>query len=70
MLKWFFTALMLTGACITSWKLHPYYGLFFLFAGNLGWSVHLFKTKEWAAMTVFVVMATTWGSGIIKYFLS
>jgi len=61
---------MLTGAFITSWNLHSYYGLFFLFAGNLGWAIQQYKIKEWAAMTVFFVMATAWCSGIIKYFFS
>ena len=68
MIKWFLTSLMITGACITSWQLHPYFGLFFLFAGNFGWAIQLYKMKEWAAMTVFVVMASAWSSGIIKYF--
>jgi len=69
MLKWFLTSLMLGGACITSWQLHPYMGLLLLFAGNVGWAIQMFFTKEWAAMAVFVVMGLSWVSGITKYFL-
>lgn len=70
MIKWLFTSFMLIGACITSWKLHPYIGLFFLFFGNIGWTVLQYRMREWAALAVFAVMATAWGSGIVKYFLN
>jgi len=67
MRKWFLTSLMLIGACITSWELHPYWGLVFLTLGNAGWAIQLVVMKEWAAMTVFVIMCIAWLSGLIKY---
>lgn len=67
-IKWFLTALMFCGAITTSLQLHPLIGILFLVLGNSGWAIVLIKIKEWAAATVFIIMACGWGLGLIKYF--
>jgi len=67
-IKWFLTALMFCGALTTSLQLHTLAGLLFLVAGNVGWAAVLLKIKEWAAATVFIIMGTGWGLGLIKHF--
>ena len=67
-IKWFLTALMFCGAIITSLQLHTLAGLLFLVSGNVGWAVVLFRLREWAAATVFVIMGSGWSLGLIKYF--
>ena len=68
-IKWILTALMFCGAITTSLQYDVLLGSFILFVGNLGWAVVLFRIREWAAMSVFVIMGTGWSLGIIKYFL-
>jgi hypothetical protein len=67
-IKWSLTALMFCGAFTTSLQLHTLTGLLFLIAGNVGWAAVLLSMKEWAAATVFIIMGSGWGLGLIKYF--
>ena len=67
-IKWFLAVLMLCGAVTTSLQLHDLAGFIFLVLGNFGWAVVLFRLREWAAATVFIIMGGGWSLGLIKYF--
>jgi len=67
-IKWFLTSLMFSGAITTSLQLNTLLGILFLVSGNTGWAIVLLRMREWAAATVFIIMACGWGLGLIKYF--
>jgi hypothetical protein len=59
---------MFIGAIFMSFQLNWMTGVCFLFVGNSCWAIRFIKEKDYAAASVFIIMATTWIAGLIKYF--
>jgi hypothetical protein len=67
-IKWLFTFFMFVGAIFISFQIDWLIGSSFLFVGNLCWILRFISIKDYAAASVFIIMAATWLSGLIKYF--
>ena len=67
-IKWLFTLFMLIGAILISFQIDWLIGSLFLFVGNFCWIIRFVLVKDYSAASVFIIMASTWGAGLIKYF--
>jgi len=66
--RWLFSSFMFIGAIFMSFQIHWLTGAFFLFLGNFCWTILFVRKKDYAAASVFIIMATTWVAGLIKHF--
>ena len=67
--RWLFSSFMFIGAIFMSFQISWLTGSLFLCLGNFCWAIRFIKEKDYAAASVFIIMATTWILGLIKNFL-
>ena len=60
---------MFLGAVFTSLQIFIGLNFALLAVGNGAWAIILIKIREWAAASVFIVMAMTWTIGLIKWIM-
>jgi len=66
--KWICFGIMLAGAVVVSFQLHPILGIELLFVGNAAWLATAVRSKDWPSAANFAMLATVWFLGIVQYY--